>query len=112
MELVLGTMGGMDENIRLFIAIDLPDDVKDALLETAVQLSQNLPKRAVRWVRREQLHLTLRFLGDTAVSQLPLLRQEIVQMAARYHPFGLHLNGLGAFPNRKRLIPTKGGGDR
>ena len=69
----------MSEKVRLFFAIDLPEGAKDLLLGTAVHLAENVPKQAVRWVRREQLHLTLRFLGDTAVSQLPRLRQEIVQ---------------------------------
>ncbi|WP_420628111.1 RNA 2',3'-cyclic phosphodiesterase [Candidatus Leptofilum sp.] len=88
--------------IRLFVAIELPDVVKDVLAETVVYLNHNLPKRAVRWVRREQMHLTLRFLGDTAVSQLPTLQQKLTQLAARHQPFWLRLNDVGAFPNRKR----------
>lgn len=92
----------MSEKIRLFIAIDLSEDVKDVLLETAVRMADSLPKRAIRWVRREQLHLTLRFLGDTAVSQLPKLRQATTQIASRYQPLQLRLSGVGAFPNRKR----------
>lgn len=92
----------MNETIRLFIAIDLPEMVKDVLAETAVQMSKNMPNRAVRWVGREQMHLTLRFLGDTAVSQLPDLQQELGQLAARQRPFALRLNGVGAFPNPKR----------
>ncbi|GJM41871.1 MAG: RNA 2',3'-cyclic phosphodiesterase [Ardenticatenaceae bacterium] len=92
----------MSGKIRLFIAIDLPEDVKDLLLETAVRLAKKVPNRAVRWVQREQMHLTLRFLGDTAVSQLPKLRQEITQVAARYQPIQLRLSGVGAFPQQKR----------
>lgn len=92
----------MSEKIRLFIAIDLPEAVKDLLAETAVHMSQNSPNRAVRWVTREQMHLTLRFLGDTAVAQLPSLQNELTQLAARHQPFQLRLQSLGAFPNQKR----------
>ena len=92
----------MNETIRLFIAIDLPEKVKDVLMETAVALSRNVPNRAVRWVTREQMHLTLRFLGDTAVSQLPDLQQELAELVARHQQFQLRLRGVGAFPNQKR----------
>jgi len=92
----------MRETIRLFVAIDLPGEVKDLLAETAVQLSQNVPKRAIRWVRREQMHLTLRFLGDTAVAHLPNLQQALSQLVTQHHPLQLRLHGVGAFPNQKR----------
>ncbi len=95
-------MGDMSEKIRLFIAIDLPERMKDVLLETAAQMGQYLPDRAVRWVKPEQMHLTLRFLGDTAVSQLPDLQDQLTQLTSRYGAFRLHLNGVGAFPNRNR----------
>ena len=92
----------MGKKIRLFIAIDLPEAVKDVLAETAVRLSQNVPNRAIRWVSHDQMHLTLRFLGDTVVSQLPDLQQELAKLATQYQPFQLWLRGAGAFPNPKR----------
>lgn len=92
----------MNQKIRLFIAIELPEAVQDLLTETAVALAKNVPDRAVRWVSREQMHLTLRFLGDTAVSQLPALQDHLDQVAAQHPAFQLRLDGLGAFPNRKR----------
>jgi 2'-5' RNA ligase len=92
----------MGNTIRLFIAIELPMLVKDALLETASQLGNELPNQAVRWVRPEQMHLTLRFLGDTAVAQLQPLQARLAQLGQLHAPFQLRLNGVGAFPNRKR----------
>ncbi len=91
----------MNQKIRLFIAIDLPEAVKDVLLQTAAQMGQRLPNKAVRWVRPEQLHLTLRFLGDTAVSQLPDLQDQLTQLTSQHTSFRLHLNGVGAFPSRR-----------
>ncbi|MAT96266.1 MAG: RNA 2',3'-cyclic phosphodiesterase [Anaerolineaceae bacterium] len=92
----------MNEKIRLFIAIDLPEAVKKVLLETAAKMGQRLPHKAVRWVKPEQLHLTLRFLGDTAVAQLPDLQDQLAQLTSQHSAFRLHLNGVGAFPSRKR----------
>jgi 2'-5' RNA ligase len=56
----------------------------------------------MRWVKPEQMHLTLRFLGDTAVSQLPDLQNQLSQLTSQHSFFRLHLNGMGAFPNRRR----------
>jgi len=92
----------MSETIRLFIAIDLPQHVKVVLLETIAQMGRHLPDRAVRWVKPEQMHLTLRFLGDTAVSRLPPLQEQLTQLARQYTAFRLCLNDVGAFPNRKK----------
>lgn len=88
--------------IRLFIAVELPDSAKQALLTAGSRMGQTLPTSAVRWVKPEQLHLTLRFLGDTAVSQLPSLAEQLNELASHHRPLTLRLDGTGAFPNRKR----------
>ena len=92
----------MNQKMRLFIAIDLSESVKEALLDVATQMGQKLPAGAVRWVKPEQLHLTLRFLGETAVAQLPALQNQLTQLTKAKKPFHLQLNGVGAFPNRRR----------
>ena len=92
----------MDSKIRLFVAIDMPEVVKVTLLAAASQMGQRLPAGAVRWVKQEQLHLTLRFLGDTAVSQLPAVQNQLTELASQHAPFRLWLKGVGAFPNRRR----------
>lgn len=88
--------------MRLFIAIHLPESVKTALLQTAAQMGQPLPAGVVRWVKPEQLHLTLRFLGDTAVAQLPALQDQLTQLTNQSSAFRLQLNGVGAFPNHQK----------
>lgn len=54
------------------------------------------PLRDVRWTREEQLHLTLRFLGDTPDVQIEPLVERLA--AIRVEPFLLSLEGIGAFP--------------
>jgi 2'-5' RNA ligase len=92
----------MNQKIRLFVAVELPESVKAALVAAANRMAQRLPDGAVRWVQPEQQHLTLRFLGDTAAAQLPTLQEQLTQLTARHPALQLRLDGLGAFPNRKR----------
>jgi 2'-5' RNA ligase len=92
----------MSQQIRLFIAVHLPESVKEALVTTATEMGHALPDKTVRWAKPAQMHLTLRFLGDTAVAQLPELQTQLTQLTAQYRPFQLQLTEVGAFPNRKR----------
>ena len=89
---------------RLFVALTLPLPVRAAL----TALAQPLPD--VTWTRPEQLHLTLRFLGDVAVERIAamLARLEGVRVA----PFILPVEGLGTFPpNRPPRILWAGVGN-
>ena len=88
--------------MRLFIAVPLPESVKLLLETTARMLAQGLPHGAIRWVRPQQMHLTLRFLGETAVSQLPSLQEQLTQLTSQHPSFVLQLNGIGVFPSRKK----------
>ena len=92
---------------RAFIAIDLPPAVKAALADVAAALDGRVPRgavgtAAVRWVRPEQMHLTLRFLGDTPANRLPALAAALDTLAAGHAPFILRLTEVGCFPNTRR----------
>jgi 2'-5' RNA ligase len=75
---------------RLFVSIDLPDSIKGAL----VALDPNL--RGVRWLRAEQMHLTLGFLGDVAEKAEAKLRETLATI--KVAPFFLPVSGIGTFP--------------
>lgn len=92
----------MADTIRSFIALPLPPNVKTELAQISRLWADKLPPRMVRWVSPENMHLTLRFLGDTAVGLLPLLAQQLNQLAAELAPFQLQLADLGGFPNKQR----------
>ena len=93
---------GVVNTIRAFIAVSLPPAVQAALGRLSQTLAAQVPTRSVRWVKPELMHLTLRFLGDTAVSQLPAITAALDQVAVTQAPFTLHLGTLGGFPNRRR----------
>ena len=90
------------QTIRAFIAIELPQNVKQELGQVSKTLAAQLLSRSVRWVQPANMHLTLRFLGDTAVSRLPRLAQALDDLVTKHSSFQLQLNRVGCFPNPKR----------
>lgn len=77
---------------RLFVAVDLPDEVT-AQLE---RLCIGLP--AIRWLGPDQLHLTLRFIGEVEHALFYEVGEALASISLR--PFELRLKGLGLFPHR------------
>lgn len=90
------------DTIRTFIALHLPPAVEHTLLGTIHHYRPRFPAGSVRWVRPDQLHVTLRFLGETAVSHLPAIQQQLDQIASHHAPLTLTLGQLGCFPNCQR----------
>ena len=78
--------------VRLFVAIDLPEPVKDRL----GGLCAGVP--GARWVSREQIHLTLRFIGEVDNGLFSDIADELAGVAVE--PFPLRLRGVGHFPPR------------
>lgn len=79
--------------MRLFIAIDLPAELKRILW----MLRCDLP--GARWVPPEQMHLTLAFLGEVGEEKIGSLSDELLQI--RHLPFSLSFTSPGCFPNRQ-----------
>ncbi len=98
--------------MRLFVAVGLGDALRGRLAEVTALLSRRL--RGVAWVRPENVHLTLKFLGEVGEGEVPALRGALDETARRHSPFGLSAGGLGAFPSseRPRVIWAGLEGDR
>jgi RNA 2',3'-cyclic 3'-phosphodiesterase len=75
--------------IRLFVALALPGDVAEGLL----MLESGVP--GARWSTREQLHLTLRFIGDVDEGKANAIDEALSGTSAP--PFTLELKGVGVF---------------
>jgi 2'-5' RNA ligase len=93
----------MDQQLRLFIAIDLPETVKQLLNDVQTQLRHHT--KAVRWSDPQGTHLTLKFLGSTRATAVPEIVAAMEQ-AAQHQPFELQTRALGVFPkpSRPRVI--------
>jgi 2'-5' RNA ligase len=87
--------------IRSFVAIDLPDAVKDELRAVSEQLDGQVPGGSVRWTRVSGIHLTLKFLGDVDEANLPEIEGTLAQVGQRHAPFTISVGGVGCFPNLK-----------
>ena len=88
------------ESWRIFIAIELPASARQRLKDHIDRLRVALPDARASWSREENLHLTLKFLGDTPVSQIESLSQAAKRAASKAIPFELIVKGCGAFPPR------------
>ncbi len=85
--------------LRLFIAIELSPEVKQALGHLQADLKRQLPPKVVRWTNPTSIHLTLKFLGDTPEDKAQAVGQGMQVAAASFEPFELHVAGFGCFPN-------------
>ncbi|MBM3127321.1 MAG: RNA 2',3'-cyclic phosphodiesterase [Chloroflexi bacterium] len=90
------------ESIRTFIAIELTEPLRRALATAQARLQRDHATRAIRWVAPENIHITLKFLGDVDAAQMPTLQRAIADVCAAIPPFALTLGGVGAFPNTRK----------
>lgn len=76
--------------IRLFVAVDLPDSTKDQLMSISQGIS------GARWLPRNEMHLTVRFIGEVEDATYRAIRTALG--AVRAEPFTIALKGVGQFP--------------
>ncbi len=88
--------------IRSFIAINLTDATQDALTKVSQRLRRRAPYDSVRWSRISGVHLTLKFLGDVAPSDLPDIKSVLAEVGTRHTRFHFTIGGVGCFPNVRR----------
>lgn len=89
----------MNETMRLFVALTIPAEVKQALAELREELGTRLP--SLRWVRQEGVHLTLAFLGEVPVDRVGPVRQLLAGCPGGLVPPELESAGLGVFPHQR-----------
>jgi 2''-5'' RNA ligase len=97
--------------MRLFVGIDLPEQLKEEL----VKFQSDLKKLGVKasWKAQENFHLTLEFLGELESSKVPIIYNALIKGAGQSKPYHLKVVGLGAFPSliRPRVLWTGIGGN-
>jgi len=85
--------------VRLFVALDLPDQVRHSIAELIAKLQ---PKsRAARWIKPENLHITLKFIGHVGNEKLSPIQSALSSIHAE-QPVELRFRGMGFFPNEHR----------
>jgi 2'-5' RNA ligase len=91
-----------DEEIRAFFAADLDDAARRAAAGVARALRESSGGDAVRWVRPEALHVTLRFLGDIDPARVEPLARAVGVRLAPLAPFEIQLGAARLFPSARR----------
>jgi RNA 2',3'-cyclic 3'-phosphodiesterase len=89
--------------LRTFIAIDFPEPIQEAIEKQITRLRRALGAERIRWIPVQNMHLTLKFIGNTTISHLDFLKQMIARTADACPPFELQIGGFGSFPNWKRV---------
>lgn len=87
--------------MRVFIAIDVTDDLRKGL--TGIQEVLKKKGLKARWMVPENIHLTLKFLGEIDREQLKALEENVEEIVFKRESFKLTLAGLGVFPGIKRV---------
>lgn len=89
------------QQIRSFIAIELPQEVKDGLasLQTELKFAGHT---FIKWVAPESIHLTLKFLGNILATKVSDIVRTLERVAAEFLPFRLEVSGLGTFPSLRQ----------
>ncbi len=90
---------------RLFIALDLAIPVVERLAIFQEQIQEHIEDDQgvrVRWTSPENLHLTMKFLGDTDPALVPMLRTTLDELVTPLFPFEVEARGLGFFPGPKK----------
>lgn len=86
--------------MRLFVALNLPDGVRGSLIEATSPLRD--ARFPVKWVRPENVHLSLKFLGEVADTREPEIVRAMTQAVQGARSIPLHIEGFGVFPDFRR----------
>ncbi|MEA3378159.1 MAG: RNA 2',3'-cyclic phosphodiesterase [Nanoarchaeota archaeon] len=85
--------------MRLFIAITLPEEIKDYLYNLQKSLNTGLAK--IKWVHKKNLHLTLKFLGEVDAKALEKIKDSLKDLS--FSKFNLKLTEIGFFPSKNNI---------
>lgn len=86
--------------VRAFIAVELPDEVRSFLRAIVTDLKKT--GADVKWTRPEGTHLTLKFLGNVPTDLIPKLEKELSPVFSAQKSVSLRVDGLGAFPGLRK----------
>ena len=90
----------MNESFRTFIAIEVPEDVRSEAGRLQKQLATT--GGMVSWVKPQNLHLTVKFLGSVDASRLQIVLPLIRTAVSASHSFDVQFERLGCFPNDRQ----------
>ncbi|HMO80961.1 MAG TPA: RNA 2',3'-cyclic phosphodiesterase [Pyrinomonadaceae bacterium] len=91
-------------NKRVFIAVDISDEARRWAAAYIDDLTRAFPKSGIRWVPPENMHLTLRFLGDTPEERIPMIAAELSRLVRDVEPITVATGENASFGGRVLVI--------
>ncbi len=88
--------------IRTFIAIEISANIRQQIFSVVSQYQKLIPNGLVKWVSANNLHITLKFLGDTSLTVIPAIEQKLDSLAASISPFKFNVAAAGMFPSARK----------
>ena len=88
--------------LRTFIAVEIPSHVQKKIQQETEPLRKAIGSSLVRWVSIQNVHLTLKFLGDVSPASVDTLTQMLRAEADSCPEFDMEISGLGSFPSLRR----------
>ena len=90
--------GETSKPLRVFCAVELPDELRSRVAERVRRLRAEFPDVRASWEKPEKLHITLKFLGDVETARVGALSNAAERAAAGLEPFELTIEEPGSFP--------------
>jgi 2'-5' RNA ligase len=90
----------MEHTVRAFVAVEISSEIRAKARRLIADLAASTAN--VKWVEPENLHFTLKFLGNVALLDVPEVCSAVAQAVKDFPPFDLHAQGAGAFPTPDR----------
>lgn len=85
--------------MRCFIAIDISEGIRQSIADVIGKCNQK--SKGIKWVAVENIHITLKFLGEVNEGLMPDIQKRLAPVCAARNIFGVNIKGAGAFPNFK-----------
>jgi 2'-5' RNA ligase len=85
---------------RLFVGVELSDQVRLLLEHLSKQMSEHVDD--AKWIPRENMHITVKFLGDTPDAKIEAIKTVLYEVAERFRRFSITLDKPGCFPKPEK----------
>jgi RNA 2',3'-cyclic 3'-phosphodiesterase len=92
------------EQWRVFCAIDLPHDIREMVMSHSMRLRKAVPEAQASWSRPDNIHLTLKFLGEVPKSRVEALSRAAANASTGHESFPIRVQGTGAFPTHREPL--------
>lgn len=90
------------KTIRAFIAIEFSEEVRQVISSVLLRYQGLIPSGWVKWVPTKNLHLTLKFLGDTPITLIPSIQEQMDKLGATMPTFQFTAAATGMFPSARK----------